>query len=111
MIYLSYFNNPEVRKSTRKKYSVARHQFVDMPKAKELMLPRDDFNLKKSGVITFKELCIRYHFKVLVYLNPEEIRRKYDGAILCCHEVSGCHRDILRAWLNDNGIDAEEYRR
>lgn len=111
MIYLSYFNNPKVRESGRRKYSVARSQFVEMPKAEELLLNIHDFKAHKSGKIDFKELCTRYYFNELEKLNAQDILEKYDEAILCCHEVEGCHRDIIKYWLNINNIDAQEYRK
>lgn len=109
MVYLSYFNNPRVKKSKRNKYSIALYQFVEMPKASELLVPARLFKKYKNREISFEELCVQYYLLVLNRLNPVEIGEKYSEAILCCHEVKKCHRVMIAHWLNENGIDAKEY--
>lgn len=109
MIYLSYFNNRQVRNSSRKKYSIARYQFIEMEKAEELLVPNKIFKRFKSKEISFEDLCTAYYLEVLMKLNPIIIGSKYDEAILCCHEVKECHRVLLMHWLNTNGIKAKEY--
>ena len=110
-VYLSYFNNPNVKRSNRKKYSIARHQFIDMPKAGELLVPRILFENHKKGLVSFEDLCAIYYLEVLEKLDAKSIADKYDGAILCCHEKERCHRIMIKYWLENKGLEVEEYKR
>lgn len=113
MIYTSYFANrrnyPEGFKKIRIALWPPKYQVELDGVALELAPTRRLLLSHQGGLITDEEYARDFNIG-LKALDPIMIANKYDNCILLCYEKTGdfCHRNLVCAWLNQNGIQCEE---
>jgi hypothetical protein len=106
MLYTSYFSNPRLKKTTKRKVSIA----IGVPKNwqgdRDLRLAPSWAMLRMSS-----EDYYRIFARMLAKLNPHEIAKQYDDCILLCWEKDDmeCHRSYVARWLRDAGYQVQEY--
>ena len=109
--YFGFFNKREVRDLDveNRRVSVARKTYgFKGNTATQLLVPEDLFNSYKSGEISLNDLKMKYFREVLMKLDPKEIFNTYKGNILLCHEIEGCHREVINLWLKAQGYKTKE---
>lgn len=108
-VYFSYFNNSDLAKYNLPRFSVALYQYdKSIPKATELLLPNKLFFAYIRKELDLESLKEIYRETVLEKLDPVDIFEAYKNCILLCHEIKGCHREVIMDWLIDNGFEAKE---
>lgn len=115
MIFTSYFANIKNVDKSRKMFSIARYtpKGIAMPHFYDFAPSHQTLELYKNGQIDEKEYEKRYRAKILSFMNPQEVARKFSGGVFFCYErpEDFCHRKIVRKWLAENGIFSLEYKR
>lgn len=113
MIYTSYFANWRNYPKGFKKIRIAlwepKYKVEIDGVALELAPTKGMLLSRKSGLMDDAEYTKEFNIK-LTGLNPIDIANKYDNCILLCYEKTGdfCHRNLVREWLNCNGVQCEE---
>lgn len=111
-VYFSYFNNRKTRQLNLKRLSIANSCFEnDIEVYKDLLVPLDLFKDYKQEKITLEQLFSKYLIRVLLNLNPEKVFNDCKGKVLVCHEVEGCHREMVKIWLEQSGYKCIELPR
>jgi uncharacterized protein YeaO (DUF488 family) len=113
MIYTSYFANHRKHSKFRKKVSISLYPpkwFKADIQANELVPSKKLLLDYKNNLINNIEYEKIYREETLSKLDPEEIYSKYNECIFLCYERSNefCHRQIVSAWLKENGFDSKE---
>lgn len=114
MILTSYFSNWRKFPENTKTISVSRFppKWAKFDEQLNELAPSANLLLRyKNNEITEEEYDKEYK-EQLSGLNPLEIEEKIKGSILLCFEKSGefCHRNLIRQWLKENGIESEELK-
>lgn len=114
MILTSYFSNWRKFPENTKTISVSRFppKWAKFDEQLNELAPSSNLLMRYKNNEINKEYYEREYLIQLSQLNVFDIAAKIQGSVLLCFEKSGefCHRNLIRKWLKENGIESEELK-
>jgi len=115
MIFTGYFGGMDAIHPSRRLVSIARKppEGIRIESYPALFPSVELLGDYQRGGVSPEAYEARYRAETLDPLNPADLKRDLDGAVLLCYEnpEDFCHRKVLRRWLAEHGLLALEYRR
>ncbi len=114
MILTSYFSNWRKFPENTKTISVSRFppKWAKFDEQLNELAPSSNLLIRYKNNEINEEDYEREYLIQLSQLNVFDIAAKIQGSVLLCFEKSGefCHRNLIRKWLKENGIESEELK-
>lgn len=114
MILTSYFSNWRKFPENTKIISVSRFppKWAKFDEQLNELAPSSNLLMRYKNNEINEEDYEREYLIQLSQLNVFDIAAKIQGSVLLCFEKSGefCHRNLIRKWLKENGIESEELK-
>ncbi len=114
MILTSYFSNWRKFPENTKTISVSRFppKWAKFDEQLNELAPSSNLLMRYKNNEINEEDYEREYLIQLSQLNVFDIAAKIQGSVLLCFEKSGefCHRNLIRKWLKENGIESEELK-